>query len=123
MLGDGTHRVEVARHVLEVHGDDRGGPIGDLRFEIGGIETERVIDLGKYRHRARSDNRVHRRHEGERRHDHFVAAPDTQRRECAAQRGRPVRNGDRVTAAEQCARGAFELRDRAVSVIALVAEQ
>ena len=62
---------------------------------------------------AADDDRVDRRDERERGHDHLVAAPDAQGRERAPQRRGAVRDGDRVAAAEQRARGAFELGDRA----------
>ena len=93
--GDRQQGVEVAGHVLQVHGDDRRRPVGDLRFEDGGIEPQRVVDLGEHGNGTGGDDGVHRRDEREGGDDDLVATADAERRERAPQRGGAVGHRDR----------------------------
>ena len=122
-VGDVQHGVEIARHVLEMDGDDRRGAIRDAGGQQRGIETERVVDLGEHRHRIRGDHRIHGGDEREGRDDHLVAAAHAQGRERAAERRRSVGHGGGVRGAECVARGPFEVSHGSRLGAVLVPEQ
>ena len=122
-VGDRQEGVEVGSGVLQVHHDHRRGALVDVPFDIGGVEPQRVVDLGEHGHGAGGDHGVHRRDEGEGGDDDLVAGPHAERRESTAQRGGAVGHRDAEGRAEHVARGPLEVGDGAGRVVALVAEE
>jgi hypothetical protein len=120
---DVEHSVEVTRHVLEVHGDDRGRAVGDVGRQVGAIEPEGVVHLREHRDRPGGDDRVHGRDERERGHDDLVATSHAHRCERAPKRGGSIRDCHRVSTAERVARRPFEVGHGAPHPLALVTEQ
>ncbi len=73
-LQDGVH---VSRLAVEVHRDDRFGPLGDRGFDRVRVDVEGArIDVDEHRPRPGVADRRHRRDEGERNRDDLVARTD-----------------------------------------------
>ena len=88
-----SDRVHFAGHAGVVHRHDRPGARRDRGLDQPFVEIERVLpDVDEHRDRAAQHERIRRRHEGEGRHDHFVAALDVeQQRRHVERRGAGMR--------------------------------
>ncbi len=97
LLGDGENRVHVSRAAVNVDGNDRPGPLGDCRFDLGRVErvVPRLdVDEDGNRHlvqdaRGRGEERVGG-------HNHLVAGADIERRQCHVERRRAAASGQAV---------------------------
>ena len=76
--GDLEDRIHRTRDAGVMHRDDRTGPWRDRGLDLALIQVQRVrADVDEHRPGAAQHERVGGRHEGERRHDDFVARPDS----------------------------------------------
>ena len=70
--------IEPGGRAEHVDGDDRLGPRGDPRLDVGRVEVERIVDLGQDRRRPGVDDRRDRGDERETGNDDLIARPDSQ---------------------------------------------
>jgi len=88
-LRDRHDRVHLAAHARVVDDADRLRARSDRGFDQRFVDVERVpADVDEHRHRAAQDERVGGRHEGERRHDDFVARLQVEQERAHFQRRR-----------------------------------
>ena len=98
-LRQGLQLVHPRRRAAHVHRQDRLGAGGDLALDVGGIEVERLVDLGQDRHRAQMRHARHRGDEGVGRHDDLVPGTETDPGAGAHQRSRAGADRHRVGSA------------------------
>ncbi len=98
-----AERVVVAALAVEVDGDQRPhagagrAALGDRAVEQRGIDRpRRLVGVDEERRRARVDDRVRARGEGEVRAGDLVARADPEHDQREVQRGGPARQRDRV---------------------------
>ena len=102
--------VEVGGLAVEIDGDDRLRALVDELAHAGRIDVERVVaNVGEDGRRATVDDHVRRRGPGDRRRDHLVAGPDTERDERQVERRGARGDGEHVLCLEVVAHAGLEL--------------
>ena len=77
-VGHRSQLSDPGRVAEHVHRDDRPGPRGDPRLDVGRVEVECFVDLSEDRPCAGVDDRRDCGYVGEARHDNLVTGPDPQ---------------------------------------------
>ena len=87
-IGDRLQLLQAGGSAKHVHDQNCRGPWRDLRFHVGRIEVEGLVDLGENRRSARVDDRRDRGDVREAGHDHLVAGSHAEAQERDPDRGR-----------------------------------
>src|SRR4051794_28019129 len=109
---DARERIHVAHLPVQVHGQDRAGPVGDRG--LGGRRVDQAgagVDVAEDRHRARVGQSECGRYERMRGDDHLVAGLDPGRERADGERGSARRDPHAVARAAVGGELLLEARD------------
>ena len=99
--GQGDQGANIGGEPRIVNGYDRLGATRHLAFNVRDVEGQIVLaaNVTEDHFRPAVTRRVRRRHEGQGRHNHFVAGADADGQQGQVQRGGAVGHGNRLTRA------------------------